>query len=531
MRAFWEAALPLPAPAGREPPLKERTFNDWVYLVLPAGIAGVDCSLNDGDTIEWRSWRIKCLATPGHSRDHMAYAAHRDGTSGGPIVFCGDALSAPGKMPTPYTTDWDHWTGRGLQAAVGSLRRLAELDPALLCPEHGPPIRERPVVALYETALNAAEAAFLKSYERFTKERLGRPPPVSFLARQQVTTAGDEAWTELTPHLYLTGNTFALASRDGPVMLLDAYGPRIVEQLHKLQTDRRLGPLEVVTISHAHNDHYKGIYLLPQRDSFQVWTQARVAEPLRQPYRYCAPYLDARPLVPDKAMADGERVRWREYEFLVHHLPGQTDFGMGLEVTIDGHNCFFTGDSFYHADQFSGSGGWSGLNRGLPLPYAASAKKILAAAPEWILCEHGGAFTFDAKDFRRRVAWAQEAARAADALSPTGNHRRDWDPQWIRVEPLLQQAAPGQTLRCTLASDDQAHESQTLHVSTAGDRAVTPWREAIPWKASQPLKHEFLLHIAADASLGRHVVPLTILHGDVEAGTDAFCVIDVHRPW
>jgi len=406
------------------------------------------------------------------------------------------------------------------------LRRLAALDPQVICPEHGPPIRERPVVALYETALNVAEAAFLKSYERYSKERLGNPPAVQFLARGQVTTAGDEPWTELTPHLFLTGNTFALASREGPLMVLDAYGPRIAEQVRKLQTDRRLGPLEVVTISHAHNDHYKGIYLLPDRERFEVWTQARVAEPLIAPYRFCAPYVDARPLKIDRELKDGERIKWHEYEFTAHHLPGQTDFSMGWEVTIDGHKCFFTGDSFYHADQFAGSGGWSGRNRGLPLPYAASAKKILAAAPEWILCEHGGAFTFDAEDFRRRAAWSEEAAKAADAISPSGDHRRDWDPQWIRVEPLLQPAS-GKSVRFTLTIDAKAESDETLAVSLTGNRAVAPWNSMVRVQAGRTLRHDFTLELKPDVPPGRYVLPLRISRKGVVDGADTFCVVEV----
>lgn len=534
VRTFWQVAMPEPSPAGREPPLKERTFNDWVYLVLPEGIPGVDVSLSDGQRIVWRSWRITCIATPGHSRDHMAYAAERieppaDGQTDR-VIFCGDALCAPGKIPTPYTTDWEHWSGRGLHSAFESLRRLASLDPAVLCPEHGPPIHEHPATALYETAMNVAEAAFLKSYERYTKERLGNPPGGSFLARQQVITAGDEPWTALTPHLFLTGNTFAVASRDGPVMLFDAYGPLVVQQVKKLQADQQLGAVEVVTISHAHNDHYKGIYLLPEREKFQVWTEARVAEPLAQPYRFCAPYVDARPLKIDRTLKDGERFRWHEYEFVAHHLPGQTDFAMGLEATIDGKKCFFTGDNFYHADQFSGSGGWSGRNRGLPLPYAASARKILAAAPDWVLAEHGGAFQFDAEDFSRRARWAEEAATAADALSPSGDHRHDWDPQQIRVEPLLQRAKPGQSVRFTLLSDQPVRERETLAVSLAGRGIVGDWSETVEIPQGQAVRQEITLRVASDTAPGQHVLPLLVLHGDEENGADTFCVVDVRPP-
>src|SRR5439155_943996 len=83
------------------------------------------------------------------------------------------------------------------------------------------------------------------------------------------------------------------------------------------------------------------------------------------------------------------------------------EFTMGVITKIDGKKCFFTADNFFHQDMFSGSGGWMGLNRSWPLPYAASAQKVLDAAPDWVLAEHGGPFEFSAEDFKRRVKWGE----------------------------------------------------------------------------------------------------------------------------
>src|SRR4029077_21231406 len=131
---------------------------------------------------------------------------------------------------------------------------------------------------------------------------------------------------------------------------------------------------------------------------------------------------------------------WREYGFTFHWLSRPSRVTMGGETNIDGKRCYFTADNFFHQDQFSGSGGWMGLNRSFPLPYAASAKKVLDAAPDWVLAEHGGPFEFSAQDFRRRVEWGKATATAADAICLSGNHRHDWDPHRVRVEPIIQKA-------------------------------------------------------------------------------------------
>src|SRR4029078_2345082 len=95
-----------------------------------------------------------------------------------------------------------------------------------------------------------------------------------------------------------------------------------------------------------------------------------------------APFLDARPVKFDRLWKEGETAAWREYRFRFHHLPGQSEFTGGIECEIDGKKCLFTADNWFHQDQFSGSGGWMGLNPSSPPPSAANAAQGLAATPE-----------------------------------------------------------------------------------------------------------------------------------------------------
>src|SRR5258706_14517956 len=136
--------------------------------MVPVGFDGIDFSLDGGQTIDWRGWSLKVIATPGHSRDHLAFAATK---AGGDLIFCGDALAASGKLWTPYTSDWDHWTDAGLGPTVNSLRALAAMKPQALFPAHGEPITRNADDALEQTAINAEEMAFLKSFERYSKQR------------------------------------------------------------------------------------------------------------------------------------------------------------------------------------------------------------------------------------------------------------------------------------------------------------------------------------------------------------------------
>jgi glyoxylase-like metal-dependent hydrolase (beta-lactamase superfamily II) len=511
VRKYWKESLPL-------------RNSQTAYLVVPEGFKGIAYTLADGQSFTWRQWKIQVVSTPGHARSHVALAA-RPGNDGPVAVFCGGALARPGKLWAPYTTDWDHWTDAGLVPAARSLRRLAELKPDLLLPAHGPVVARDAAGALRQTAEAVEEVGFLKSFERYTKERLGGAPSYRFLAREQATSNGSKPWSQISQHLFLTGNTYVLTSRDHACLLVDPWDKRSADQFLKLQKDRGLGPLEVVMFSHAHFDHYDGVYHFPNRERFEVWTLDRVAPPIADPYRWRAPFLDPRPVKFDRTPRDGDTLSWREYRFRFQYFPGQSAYTMGVETVIDGKKCFFTADNFFHQDMFSGSGGWMGLNRSWPLPYAESARKVLDARPDWVLAEHGGPFEFNAEDFRRRVAWGQACARAADALCLSGDHRQDWNPHRIHVEPLVQKARAGGRVQATLVVD----RPQTCRIILEGRGlfANQAWQVDRQSNTSE-FRRDFALDLPANLSPGRHVFPISAWQeGNMLDAADAFMVVDV----
>ncbi|HZZ81130.1 MAG TPA: MBL fold metallo-hydrolase [Gemmataceae bacterium] len=496
------------------------------YLVLPVGVDGIDYSLTDGTTIAWEGWQIRILDTPGHALAHVAVIAER--SKGKRIVFCGGAFASAGKLWAPYTTDWDHWTDAGLKPTANSLRTLLDAKADILCPAHGPVVTKNIDAALKQTLAAVEEVAFLKSFERYTKQRLGKQPEYVFLAKEQAQSNGSKPWTRVSEHVWLTGNTYVLTSKDNTCLMFDPWDKRSADQFAKLQKDEKLGPLEVVMFSHAHFDHYDGIYHLPDREKLQIWSLDQVAKPIAEPTLWRAPFLDIRPVKFDKTPKAGETLAWREYRFRFHHLPGQSEFTMGVETTIDGKRCFFTADNFFHQDMFSGSGGWMGLNRSFPPLYAASAKKVLDVAPDWVMAEHGGPFVFSAEDFRRRVEWGNVSAKAADALCASGNHLRDWNPHRVHFEPLIQKAKPGATLNGTLVITNLGQQAEKLTVTLSGHGVTKDqtWNLDVP---PGTLRRPVTMTLADGVSAGRHVIALSTSVGGGLDGSDAFLVVDVER--
>jgi glyoxylase-like metal-dependent hydrolase (beta-lactamase superfamily II) len=512
---YWKESLPL------------RNSNT-AYFVVPEGLDGVDCSLADGQIIEWRGWTVRVVEAPGCSRDHVAYAASK-GKDGPLYLFCGDALAAPGKLWAPYTTDWDHWTDAGLKPAYESLRKLADLKPDVLLPAHGDVVAKDAVAALKQTADAVEEVAFLKSFERYTKQRLKDAPTYVFLAKEQAESNGSKPWSKISEHLFLTGNTYVLVSKDEgqPFLVVDPWDPHSAKQIPKIKDDEKLGPLEVVLCSHAHFDHYDGVYTIVDRDKPAVWTLDRVAAPIAEPFLLRAPFLDARPVKVDKRPKDGESLTWREYKLTFHWLPGQTEFTTGIETTIDGKRCYFTADNVFHQDQFSGTGGWMGLNRSYPLPYAESAQKVLDSAPDWVLAEHGGAFEFNAEDFRRRVKWGQAADKAAAAICLSGSVRGDWDPHRVHVEPVSQKAKAGDQVKAMLVVGNPTERPVRYAVALDGRRGTADQTWELETKAGGSARREVAIKLPETLAAGRHVFVLRATVGDGPDESDAFLAVDV----
>jgi hypothetical protein len=178
--------------------------------------------------------------------------------------------------------------------------------------------------------------------------------------------------------------------------------------------------------------------------------------------------------------------------------------------------------------QFSGSGGWTGLNRALPGGYAQSARKVLELAPEWVLAEHGGPFEFDAEDFRRRAAWAEAAGTAADRLCRSGRHRLDWDPHLVAIEPLWITARPGETVRVRLVSQAAILSEPGLGFTLDGRGLIRDLRlPAETVRASGTAATPLEIEVHAQTPPGRHAFTARVTAGNTLLGTDTSLVVDV----
>jgi hypothetical protein len=168
-----------------------------------------------------------------------------------------------------------------------------------------------------------------------------------------------------------------------------------------------------------------------------------------------------------------------------------------------------------------------GLNRSFPIPYAESAQKVLHAAPDRVLAEHGGPFEFNAEDFRRRVEWGRVSARAADAVCLSGNHRHDWDLHRVRVEPVLCQARPGGTVQARVVVTNALGRPQPLNLTLDGRGMIADQAFAFDVPAKQTREHSFSTRLSQVVQPGRHVFVIRADRPAEPDDTDGFMVVDV----
>jgi VCBS repeat-containing protein len=171
-----------------------------------------------------------------------------------------------------------------------------------------------------------------------------------------------------------------------------------------------------------------------------------------------------------------------------------------------------------------------GLNRSSPAVYGKSAKKVLDIAPERVLAEHGGPYNFSAEDYRRRVRWGAEAAKAADALCLSGNHQWDWNPNRVSFEPHLQTARAGDKLKGLFAIHNFSAQTQTVTVNVRGRGAVADSTHTLTaladWTKVLPLD----LTVAPGTKPGRYIIELRTTDASGVEGCDCYFAVDVVVP-
>jgi glyoxylase-like metal-dependent hydrolase (beta-lactamase superfamily II) len=514
------------------------------YSVLGQGFDEVECILAPGDIIIWEGIRIEAIAADGHTPGQLAYLLSLQNDR--ELLFSGDALYRAGKVWKGYTMDWDHWTDAGVQAACQTLERFRQYKPTMIAPSHGEVMDGDVDAQLSATHESLMSYGTNKSFENFHTTIGGRTASPRIPALSTFTSNGKTV-KQLSEHLWVHDNHYFLLSDSKQCLMVDC-GYAYMEQLvPEFLREVGCSTVDVVIPSHAHIDHVEYLNILKARYGTQIWALDLICDVLEEPLRYWHPWSKWSDIHIDRIFRDGERVVWNEYELRLHWYPGQTAFALAVEAIVDGKHVLFTGDNFFPVEQWTGTGGIMGLNRGLPMGHGYSAAKTIEISPEWILAGHEFPFIFDYDEFRNRVNWAKEVSACMVRLSPEGEWRVHFDPHAISIYPFLSQVTRGQRIVAWIQGEEsdlidpdfdmtwdlprgfqiQLLLNESRQVDNSDRRWQPPTEEEfrkLRFSSGSMRRYAFEIIIPHDVELGSHAI---YLNSKRNSALEAMCIVRV----
>jgi len=405
--------------------------------------------LLDYSTLEWGRFRFFILPAPGHTPGSIAPVVEIDGKK---VAFTGDLMYAPGKILNLYDTQIAYGGAEGIDFGIGSLARLRELNPDLVCPSHGSPISD-PGPAIGKTVDR------LVDYYRFQSgepSEFNRPYAVS---------------PHLVAHHQTTSSFYAVISNSGKGFFID-YGSaswnyfgifekatavddriRFVEHsIDNLKRNFGLKSVDVAMPSHTHDDHVNGFPHLIRKYGTQVWCYENMVDIFENPRGYNLGCILGEPFKVSRTFRDKETFRWEEFEFEVRHSPGHTEYQMALHAKIDGSRVAFSGDAFFDTEPGKGAMRHNIIFRNHVEndSHLKSIESLIEHEPEILCPGHGKPFAVNRE---RMVATLDKFKRQQEFffdLLPEGETDFALDPGWVSIYPYQIVAAPGGVNRLEL---------------------------------------------------------------------------------
>lgn len=517
------------------------TVHGASYVRPPAEPIPLDRALDDGEVFTWRSYEIRCNATPGTSPGGMSYVIQRDGKR---IALTGALVHDGARMTNWFDTEWDYGFGKGLDALIASVAtlRAAELDVAL--PSHGPAIHDaRAQLARYQDRLVAFRPDYLRGY------------PVDDLVKRRrvdgtVTPTPIPQIVRVTPRLYkfadtLAGKNFAIIIADsGRGLLLDCglFPTTLLDELvEAMQTHLGLTTIDALWINHMHGDHFTLGSHLKARHGTKIWTLDRIVGPVENPlaYDYCALITSYDPtytgLRVDRPLRDGEVVRWEGLDLHVDWMPGQTEFGNCLWLELDGKKIAFTGDNLFADPTDPDQNGHEAVvarNSAIfEEGYMLGSRYLLDLAPDIVMGAHNVLMTEPHALLVRYRAWSERIAARYRELLPDPDYEYDFDPFWVSAFPYRVDLPEGQWREVTVTVRNFRDRPQRHVIRLRLPDGVTAEPEVLEGTVEPKSRERFTVRLRAEgAALGVRMIPFDITLDNDHHGELFDFLVRIHAP-
>jgi glyoxylase-like metal-dependent hydrolase (beta-lactamase superfamily II) len=498
----------------------------------------VDRAFERMDTLAWRGREFWCVETRGNSPGSMSYLLRAGGRW---LAFTGDLMLEGARLHTWFDSEWDYGFAAGVWALANSAAQVAGYDPAWLLPSHGPAIVDpRPQLEAFQAKLFQFERLLVRGYPvnsfaSAVQDRISRPSRVAHVwqVSPQVFKFRGPGFF---PNFYLVSadNGHALAVDCG---LLDTN--RLDAAIEGMRSEYGLKRIDAVIPTHMHGDHFLQAPHLRAKWGAEIWGLDRMAAVCEHPewFDYAAPIQAYGNGVAgvrfDRVLADGESLGWQGSDLRVDWMPGQTEFALCVQGTIDGQKVAFTGDNIFGDPADASQNGHEAMvahnSAVLEEGYIYGAEYLKRLRPDRLLGGHSYVMDQPAAFIERYRQWAYAMRDAFRGLSAEDDYRPWFDPFWVRAEPYRASLPPNGSLTLTLhlRNFESRPVAQQVEVLTPPGLSAEPKRIAVTLDPEARSRHVVRLHAAAATVPGVRLVAFDITRGGRRLGALFDAIIEV----
>lgn len=503
------------------------------YQLVPAAPVAVDAVCREADTFDFGPWSIRVVGTPGHTDDGVSYLVEGADQK---VIFLGDLIAGPGQIWDIYSLqrggrfgdlqirDYHGFLG-ARPLLLASLEQLVAAGPDLLVPSHGV-LMTNPSEAIY--ALRANLNSAYADYQAISAGRYYFPSYFSTpVDDREVLPIRDGS--PIPPFLRHVGTTWIVVSEDGAALVMDCGTRKVIEEVTRMQASGEITTVEALWISHYHDDHVDCLPEFQERFPCPTYADATVADVVTNPAAYNLPCLSPAVARIDRALAHGERWRWREFELTNYRYPSQTYYHGALLVEGRGRRLFFIGDSFTPSgidDYCAGNRNLLGSTRG----YAFCLRLIEELRPDALFnCHVQPAFIFGSDDLALMQRNLTRRLESFGRLVPWDHPNYGLDEHWARAYPYEQSVGPGNAVTINLQvtnHSSSAHEASAIPVVPAGWHAGGA---AMTIPPESDLALPLQVEIPSYAPAGRYAIPIRLRYAGRALGQFREAILNVRE--
>ncbi len=526
----------------------ETRFHDYDarHSKWPVVAAPVARAVRGGETVETPAVKFEVIDTPGYTAGSISYLAT---ISGKRVAFTGDLIYYGGRIMDLYSLQDSvpdavtstrvagrntvrGYHGFAARAAdlMESLRKIQAAKPDWIIPARGPAIAD-PEQAITRLLTRLQDVM----REHFSTDALRwywGDDNLRTRAKRMIPNVSELKWMEMAAIRKLPDwvipiqNSKLIVSRSGGAFLVDCGYEKVYETVEKLRAEGRFQKLEGIYVTHYHDDHTDFVAEAAKRSGAPVYYSAALTDVLANPGSYKLPAMTRNAIAAGKAMGEGQKWKWHEFEMEFAFFPGQT-LHHGVMLLSHSENAMkivFGGDSFTP----SGMDDYCLLNRNLigeneGYLYCLQYLRRLGAGV-YLTNQHvDPMWTYTASQLDQMEQSLRRRQKLLADLFPYDSPNYGVDEQWVRFYPYGTEAKPGGTVDLEVRITNHSPIQRVFSITVGGKTTksvVEPGKEG-----------SVKVKVTAPRQDGVHVVTAGVTSGtDIRLDAFAEALIRVKQP-